>query len=62
MDEDTFQECFQQYQIAHVRDQEGFVETWYDLENDVTGTEKTYSFEVSGSDSDIYISSETYYY
>lgn len=61
MDENAFYECFQTYQVAHVRDNEGFVETWYDLEDD-DGIEKSYSFNVSLSDSDIYISSETYYY
>ena len=61
MDENSFHDCFQQYQIAHVRDKEGFVETWYDFEND-NGIEKSYQIKVSASDSDIYISSETYYY
>ena len=26
--------CFESFQIAHMRDKEGYKETWYDIEND----------------------------
>ena len=39
MDEDSFVNCFQQFQIAHARDKEGFEETWFDVEDD-DGIEK----------------------
>lgn len=55
------QYCFDYAEIGHVRDDEGFVETWYD----VTGDDEafhTFTFAPTSFNSDIYFSVETYSY
>lgn len=52
--------CFESFQIAHQREQEGYKETWYDIEND-DGDQTDLSFTVPESkQGTIYITAETY--
>ena len=55
-----FLRCFYDYQIGHLRQSEGYVDTWYDREND-DGTEKSYKFQPPYRRGDLYISVESYY-
>lgn len=45
--------------MAHYRKDEGYLESWYDQEND-DGGYKTYFFVMPDNDGDIYLSIETY--
>ena len=55
-----FFRCFYDYQIGHLRQNEGYVDTWYDQEND-NGSEKAYKFQPPYRRGDLYISVESYY-
>jgi len=51
--------CFDSYEIGHNRESEGFVDTWYDRENDDEAFTQ-YSFTTDSTTSDIYFTVETY--
>merc|ERR1719498_1291578 len=53
--------CFDMYDIGHLRDDEGFVETWYDEIGDDEST-NYYYFTPDTFDSDIYFTAESYSY
>lgn len=53
--------CFESFQIAHYRDDEGYTDTWYDKEGDF-GFENQYQIEVPAVDGDLYFTVETYFY
>ena len=57
---DTSENCIYSYQIAHVRESEGFSSTTYDKEGD-DGTMKDYYVTVPAADGGIYFMAETYY-
>lgn len=53
--------CFESYQIAHLRESEGYIDTWYDKEDDTDLTTEGYFFRLDPDvDSDIYVFAETY--
>ena len=52
--------CFFDYQIGHIRHNEGYTDKWYDLEND-DGSEKIYKFQPLKKRGDIYLSIESYF-
>lgn len=53
--------CFNYIEIGHMRDDEGFVETWYDVTND-DESYHTFTFTPTSFNSDIYFTVETYFY
>jgi len=60
VDHEDFLECFQDYQIAHYRNEQGYSDDWYDKEND-KGREETYQVTVPRKDGDLYFTVETYF-
>tara|TARA_B110000285_G_scaffold232359_1_gene303236 strand:+ start:1251 stop:1982 length:732 start_codon:yes stop_codon:yes gene_type:complete len=57
---DTAENCIYGYQIAHLRDSEGYSRSYYDQEGD-DGTLKDFFVTVPASDGDIYFMAESYY-
>ena len=60
-----FTKCFDQYEIGHYRDPEGYTRSWYDSDNlldDILHIGKDYFITVPEKDDDIYLAAETYYY
>lgn len=54
--------CFHSLNIAHYRDNEGYKDTWYDVENELGSPfVKTLTFTVPDQDGDLYLSTESYY-
>ena len=52
--------CFNQIQIGHIRDNDGFSDNWYDKIN-TDENYYTYFFEIPKVDNEIYVTVETYY-
>lgn len=53
--------CYDDYQIGHFRDPEGYTDDWYDHDGD-DGEEHTYEVTVPARDGDLYFTAESYYY
>jgi len=51
--------CFQNFQIGHLRDDEGFVSTWYDKDDASSGTQ-IYHFSPGKIDDTLYFTTENY--
>ena len=55
------EDCFHSYNIAHMRDTEGYRNTWYDKEDDEDNVWSSYEFTTYPTiQSDIYFSVATY--
>ena len=61
LDKSEFLGCFDDFQIAHYRDDEGFTDDWYDDEGDNSSNAK-YEITVPEKRGDLYFTVETYYY
>lgn len=61
LSKDEFLECFDDFQIGHYRAAEGYVDTWYDRENDSTGSMDVYTVTPTAQSGDLYFTVETYY-
>ena len=55
-----FLTCFDDFQIAEYRDNEGYTDDWYDKNGDA-GTETSYTVNVPAKNGDLYFSVESYY-
>jgi hypothetical protein len=53
------QTCFRAYDISHLRDGDGFVRTWYDVENSADGT-TSFTFSPYAVVDVVYVSVENY--
>lgn len=53
--------CFNDYQVAHVRDSEGYSDNWYDAEN-MGSDYKDYHVVLPKVNGDLYFSVDTYYH
>jgi len=56
-----FSTCFQDFQIGHYRDGDGYSNDWYDKEGD-GGGRNVYSVNVPANNGDLYIKSNTYHH
>jgi hypothetical protein len=60
VDHVDFLTCFQDYQVGHYRNEEGYSSTWYDVE-DNDASERVFEITVPAQSGDLYFSAETYY-
>lgn len=64
MEDIDFFKCFDEYQIAHYRDVEGYKRSWYDRDNvfeTLFHDHLDYNIDIPANDGDLYITTETYY-
>lgn len=59
-----FFKCFDEFQLAHYRDAEGYKRSWYDRDNvfeTIFHDHLDYHIDIPAKDGDLYISAETYF-
>lgn len=54
--------CFSDIQIGHIRESEGYSDTWFDVDNAESGKSYYFKFRPSKVDGHLYFSAESYYY
>jgi len=59
--DDLFRTCFQDFQIGHYRDGDGYSNDWYDKEGD-GGGRNVYSVNMPANNGDLYIKTDTYHH
>jgi hypothetical protein len=62
IDKTEFLGCFDDFQIAHYRDDEGYTDNWFDSESLGSKWSSRYTVTVPEQSDDLYFSVETYYY
>ena len=60
MEENDVIKCFDELDVAHYRDGEGYRLSWYDMEGDL-GFVNDYTIHVPKQDGDLYFTVESYY-
>ena len=62
IDKTEFLGCFDDFQIAHYRDDEGFTDNWFDVEGTGSFNGDTHTVSVPAKNGDLYFTVESYYY
>lgn len=62
IDKTEFLDCFDDFQIGHYRDDEGYTDNWIDSEADGSWSTDSYTVTPPAQSGDLYFSVETYYY
>lgn len=52
--------CFDDFQIAHYRENEGYSDNWFDMEGD-DGRDRSYFFKIPEKNGDLYFTVDSYY-
>lgn len=62
VDSDEFLTCFDDFNIAHYRNSEGYTDNWYDHWEDTSGASEDYTITTASDQTgDLYFTVETYY-
>lgn len=62
IDKTEFLGCFDEWQIAHYRDAEGYSGNWYDVDDGQSWFEDDYTVITHDKKGDLYFTLESYYY
>lgn len=62
VDKTEFLGCFDEFQIAHYRDNEGYSDNWIDVEDGQSWYEDDFSMIINEKKGDLYFTVESYYY